>query len=1015
MAAIRVDTRALQAVAHGQGGHGGGRGAGGHDLRRPRGVEAVDREALRRELERTVRGEVRFDAGYRAIYSHDSSNYRQEPLGVVVPRDAEDVEAAVAACRAHGAPVLPRGCGTSLSGETCNVAVVLDTSRHMREIVEIDADRRVARVQPGVIRDQLSDRTEDRFRLTFAPDTATHAYATFGGMIGNNSCGVHSVMAGRTSDNVEELDVLLYDGTRLRVGATSEEEVDAVVRGGGRRGEIYGALRDLRDRYAEAIRERFPDIPRRVSGYNLDDLLPEKGFHVARALTGTEGTCATVLEATVRLVHSPPARTLLVLGYPDICSAGDHVPELMALGPTGLEAISQELVDDMRVKRQHLRDIPLLPDGHGWLLVEFGGETYAESDERAREAMEMLRTQPGTPSMSLFDDAEQERRMWEVREAGLGATAYVPNGPDRWPGWEDAAVPPGREGDYLRDFRKLLRRYGYTAALYGHFGQGCIHCRISFDLRSAEGVRDWRRFLDEAADLVVSYGGSLSGEHGDGQQRAELLPKMYGDELVRAFAEFKAIWDPEGRMNPHKVVDPYPIVSNLKLGSGYAPAQPTTHFSYPDDGGSVAHAALRCVGAGRCRDTATGTMCPSYMVTLDEKHTTRGRARILYEMLQGDTIADGFGSEAVHSALDLCLACKGCKGDCPVSVDMATYKAEFLSHHYRGRLRPRPAYSMGLIMLHARLAQHAPRLVNAAASAPVLGGLVKRLGGISAQRDLPPFAPETFVHWFRRRAQVNPEAPPVVLFPDTFNNFLHPEPMKATCEVLEAAGRRVIVPEQPLCCGRPLYDYGMLPTAKLFLRRLVRTLAPYVREGTQVVGVEPSCVAVFRDELPALMPHDEDAKRLAAQTLTLSEFLVDHAGGYRPPKLHRRAKVHVHCHHGAVMGSEAERKLLERMGLDFEILDSGCCGMAGSFGFESDHHEISLKIGERRLLPAVRAASADTLLIADGFSCKTQVEQATERRPLHIGQVIRMAMDHGRDGPPGNAPERHYPDVVTAS
>ncbi|HWB69481.1 MAG TPA: FAD-linked oxidase C-terminal domain-containing protein, partial [Solirubrobacterales bacterium] len=602
-----------------------------------------------------------------------------------------------------------------------------------------------------------------------------------------------------------------------------------------------------------------------------------------------------------------------------------------------------------------------------------------------------------------------------IRESGLGATSYVPGERDHWPGWEDAAVPPERLGEYMRRFRELLDDHGYRAALYGHFGDGCLHCRINFDLRSAGGVREWRRFLDGAADLVIEHGGSLSGEHGDGQQRAELLSKMYGPELVGAFEEMKRIWDPDNRMNPHKVVDPYPIVSNMKLGADYSPPELDTHFSFGEDGGSFAHAALRCVGAGKCRDTSKGTMCPSFMATKDEEHTTRGRARILYEMLEGQTVTDGWRSSEVKEALDLCLSCKGCKGDCPVSVDMATYKAEFLSHHYKRRPRERAAYSMGLIMFHARVAQLAPGLANALTRVPLLGAALKRAAGLSRDREVPPFARETFKSWYAARGSLNPEGEPVVLFPDTFNNFLHPEVTKATVAALEAAGFNAIVPEPPLCCGRPLYDYGMLDTAKRFWRRMLDVLAPHIREGIPVVGVEPSCVASFRDELPGLMPHDEDAKRLALQTLTLAELLQRHAPDWQAPRLPARAIVHGHCHQEAVMGMGAESELYERLGLDFEVLDSGCCGLAGSFGFEREHDEISRRIGEQRLMPAVREAEPSTLLIADGFSCKTQIETLTERRALHTAQVIELALRREREGTAaaglGPRPEDGLPDL----
>ena len=961
----------------------------GHETLVPAGADEVDVAALEAELRAAVRGEVAFDAGNRSAYAHDSSNYRQPPIGVVVPRDADDFVATVAACRAHGAPVLARGCGTALAGQSCNVAVVIDHSRHMRTIKEIDPERRIAVVEPGVVHDQLTNVTEERWNLTFGPDTSTHEYATFGGMVGNNSCGTHSVMAGRTADNIRELEVLTYDGLRMRVGPTPDDELARIVGEGGRRGEIYARMRDLRDRYADRIRERYPDIPRRVSGYNLDYLLPERGFDVARALVGSESTLVTVLEATLDLVYMPPARSLLVLGYEDIWHAADHVMEIRDEGAIALEAVDDTLIRDMKLMHTHEQDIALLPEGKGWLLVEFGAETRAEADELARKCMKRLAKEKDAPSMKLLDKQPNENRLWQVREGGLGATAFNRMEADHWEGWEDAAVHPEKLGAYLRDFRDLLDRFDYDTSLYGHFGDGCVHCRINFDLRSAGGITKWREFVGEAADLVVSYGGSLSGEHGDGQSRGELLPKMFGDELVQAFREFKSIWDPQNRMNPHKVVDPYPIVSNMKLGADYAPPEVETFFSYHEDSGKFAHAAMRCVGAGKCRDIESGTMCPSYMVTLDEQHSTRGRARILYEMLQGDVIKDGFRSPEVKEALDLCLSCKGCKGDCPVSVDMATYKAEFLAKHFKRRPRPRAAYSMGLIDVHARVASRMPRLANFIASR----GFVKRLGGIAPERPMPKFAEQTFKDWFAARACPNPHADPVVLFADTFNNYLHPQVARAATLVLEAAGYRVVVPDQPLCCGRPLYDYGMLPTARRYLERLLDGLRPWIREGVPVVGIEPSCVAVFRDELPAMLPYNQDATRLTMQTLTVAEFLDHYAPDWDPPRMEEKAIVHGHCHQEAVMGMAAEQRIYDRMGLDYELLDSGCCGLAGSWGFEEGHHDLSVKIGERRLLPRVRDCGESTLVLADGFSCKTQIEQLTGRRALHTAEVIALALD----------------------
>jgi FAD/FMN-containing dehydrogenase/Fe-S oxidoreductase len=946
---------------------------------------------LESDLHRSVRGEVRFDAGSRALYATDASNYRQVPIGVVFPRDAADAEATVAACRRHGAPLFGRGGGTSLAGQGCNTAVVLDFSRHMAGVIAVDPERRTARVLPGTVLDDLRAAAVPH-GLTFGPDPATHAWCTLGGMIGNNACGAHSLTTGRTADNVEALEILTYDGLRLTVGATSEEELARIVRAGGRRGEIYGRLRALRDRTADLVRDRFPPIPRRVSGFNLDELLPERGFHVARALTGSEGTCVTILEATVRLVPHPAARALLVLGYPDVFHAADHVLEVLAAGPIGLEGMDRFLVDN-EFTRQAYRDVlARLPEGGAWLLAEFGGDDPDEAEARARSLAEQLARTPGGPGILLAAHPREQARIWEVRESAVGTTSHDPRLGDAWPGWEDSAVPPARLAAYLRALKALLDRSGYGAALYGHFGEGCIHARINFDLRTPEGIRCYRAFLEEAADLVVAHGGSLSGEHGDGQARGELLTRMFGAELVDAFRDFKAIWDPGNRMNPGKVVDARPLDADLRLASPLA--EPATAFRYPDDGGRFSQAALRCVGVGKCRRDEGGVMCPSWRVTREEQHSTRGRARLLFEMLRGETIEDGWRSAEVREALDLCLSCKGCKSDCPAGVDMAMYKAEFLSHHYRGRRRPVQAWSLGLAPTWARLGAHAPGLVNAVTQSPRLAAILKRLGGLAPERALPALAPRTFRRWFITRKKDDRgdgDRKPVLLWPDTFTNHFHPEIGTAAVEVLEAAGFRVAIPREALCCGRPLYDFGLLDRARGQLRRILGALRTEIRAGIPVVGLEPSCAAVFRDELLQFFPEDDDARRLAAQTVTLAELLTRDAPGFTP-RLAGPALVHPHCHHHAVLGLAADRALLRGTGLDAHILDAGCCGMAGAFGFSRDHYGISLAIGERALLPAVRAAAPEALLLADGFSCRTQIEQATGRRPFHLAQALRRGL-----------------------
>jgi FAD/FMN-containing dehydrogenase/Fe-S oxidoreductase len=963
----------------------------------PTGITGPEIHELEAELSRAIDGEVRFDAGSRALYATDGSNYRQVPIGVVVPRTIDDVVATIRLARKFNAPILSRGGGTSLAGQCCNVAVVLDYSKYLHRVLQIDADAKLATVEPGCVLDDLRTAAQ-KYGLTYGPDPSTHTHCTLGGMLGNNSCGSHSLLsrnAGlglRTSDNTRELEILTYEGVRLRVGKTSPDELNAITSDSGARADIYRSLRALRDRYADEIRERYPKLPRRVSGYNLDELLPEHDFHVARAVVGSEATLVTILQATVHLVPWPPARSLLMLGYPEIFEACEHLMEILDFHPSALEGLDHLLYEWVKVRGDKPEAIKLLPAGRGYLMVEFGGETKAESDGKVRQCMEALKKSAHPPSMKLFDDPDEEELIWKVREGGLGSTAWVPGHADTWEGWEDSAVPPEHLSSYLREFKQLLDRYHYTTSLYGHFGQGCVHCRIPFDLYTSEGVATFRQFLNEAADLVVRHGGSLSGEHGDGQSKAELLPKMFGHELIQAFREFKAIWDPKNRMNPGKKVDPYPITSHLRLGPDYNPPQPRTHFAFPEDKHSFARAALRCVGVGECRREHNAVMCPSYKVTREEKHSTRGRARLLWEMLNGEVITDGWRSEEVKDALDLCLACKGCKGDCPVSVDMATYKAEFLSHYYEGRLRPRQAYAMGWIRRWASLASLAPRVANFFSQTPGLRDIAKFIAGVAPQRSLPPFATETFAAWFQRRARRTFSGPPVLLFADTFTNYFHPEIGKAATHVLEKAGFDVELPPTSLCCGRPLYDYGFLDEARRRLLDVLQRLAPQIEAETPIVVLEPSCLAVLRDEMLEMLPNNENAKRLAKQSFLLSEFLTRKFDGYQPPKVDRPAIMHAHCHHRSVMGFDAEEKLLKQMGIEVQVPEHSCCGMAGSFGFEpGDHYQLSMACGERHLLPAVRGAGDEMLLIADGFSCRTQIEQATGRRALHLAQVLALA------------------------
>jgi FAD/FMN-containing dehydrogenase/Fe-S oxidoreductase len=936
-------------------------------------------DELEKQLRQKIRGEVRFDPASKALYATDASNYRHIPIGLVIPLDEADVIATVELCHAFNAPLLSRGAGTSLAGQGCNAAVILDFSKYMNKMGPVDPVTRTVRVQPGIVLDRVREAAED-FALTYAPDPATHSRCTLGGMIGNNSCGVHALMGGKTVDNIHSLDLLLYDGTRMTVGATTEDELTAHIAAGGRTGEIYAELKRIRDAYADLVRARFPNIPRRVSGFNLDELLPENGFNVARSLVGSEGTCAVILGATLNLVQSPQFRTLVGVGFSDVFIAADHVPLVLTHKPIGLEGMDGLLLDSLRRKQKALEDLPLLPEGRGFLLVEFGGATQAESDERAAGLALSLQS---ITTARVYTKGEAAR-VWAIRESGLGATAFVPGIGTGWEGWEDAAVDPTQLGSYLRQIYALMQEYGYHSPMYGHFGQGCVHMRLSFDLETEQGILNFRQFMDRAADIAIAHGGSLSGEHGDGQARGALLPKMFGPELMDAFRAFKRIWDPTNRLNPNKLIDAHEPHEDLRLGVDYNPWQPKTHFAFAEDGGSLASAALRCVGVGACRKQDAGTMCPSFMATGEELHSTRGRAHLLWELMQGEVLPNQWKNKQVKESLDLCLACKACKSECPVSVDMATYKAEFLAHHYEGGHRPLSHYAFGRIDLWAHLASFAPGLVNAINNAPIIGKLIKSVLHIHPERTFPRFA-KPFTRE-PRSAQPTASAD-VFLWADTFNNYFHPSTMSAAYEVLTNAGFRVSLPTEHLCCGRPLYDFGMLDTARQYLLKVLDSLAPQIEACTPIVVLEPSCASVFRDELTNLLPHDPRAAKLSKQTFLLSEFLVKYAPDYQPPQLTKKLVVHGHCHHRATRSMTDEMKLLRATGAEVELLDSGCCGMAGPFGFEKDKFEISQKLGERVLLPAVRNNS-EAIIVSDGFSCCEQITQNTNAKPMHLAEVL---------------------------
>ncbi|MFJ8918120.1 FAD-binding and (Fe-S)-binding domain-containing protein [Streptomyces sp. NPDC102415] len=917
---------------------------------------------LTRALAQGIHGDVESDATARALTTMDASNYRRVPQAVVAPRDTADVAETLRICREHATPVVPRGGGTSIAGQATGTGVVLDLTRHMRGIIDLDPASRTAVVQPGVVLDDLRAAAAP-YGLTFGPDPSTHSRCTLGGMIGNNSCGSHSVAWGTTADNLRSLRVVRYGGGEtLHLGRGLPDAPPG--------------LHEFAADHLALLRTGFPELPRRISGYALDALLPEHGPDPARALCGSEGTLAVVTEATVRLVATPGARALAVLGYADEAAAAEAAPGLLPYGPLTVEGMAADLV----------REPAGLPRGAAWLFVETGGDTPAEAHAHATR---ILRAADALDSTVVTDPAAM-RTLWRIREDAAGTATRMPDGTEAWPGWEDCAVPPARLGPYLRDFRALLAEHGLNGTPYGHFGDGCIHVRIDFDLLTDAGVARFRRFSEDQADLVVAHGGSLSGEHGDGQARAELLPRMYGDEMVGLFTRFKDLWDPDGGLNPGILARPARLDENLRFA--VLPRRPVdVAFGYPHDGGDFSAAVRRCVGVAKCRTQKAGpdVMCPSFRATGEEAHSTRGRARLLHEMLAGEVITDGWRSTEVRDALDLCLSCKGCRTDCPVGVDMATYKAEFLHHHYKGRLRPAAHYAMGGLPRWLRLAAPFAGLLNALARVRPLAALAKRLGGIDPRRTLPVLARRTFRSWARTRRATG-AGPDVVLWPDTFTDHLSPEVGRAAVRVLEAAGRTPVLPRRGVCCGLTHVSTGRLDAARAVMRRTLDRLdhAP----GTPVVVLEPSCAATLRTDLPELLPDDPRAARLAASVRTLAQYLEEYAPDWTPPRLDRRIAGQTHCHQHAVLGDAAERRLREKAGLTGE-LSGGCCGLAGNFGFEKGHWDVSVACAEDQLLPSVRAAEPGTELLADGFSCRTQLDQLAGRRARHLAEVLAEGLD----------------------
>jgi len=951
--------------------------------------------------------DVQHSSTRRAAYSTDASLYRVVPQAVVFPRDVEELPAVLAVCRELGTPLTVRGAGTSVAGNAVGPGVVVDLSRHLGAVLDVDPQARTAVVQPGAVLSTLQ-RAAAPHGLRFGPDPSTQNRATLGGMIGNNACGSRALAYGRTADNVIALDLLCGNGERLALtaggvaGVPGVASVGAGARGGARSHEIAGPatspvlarLQELTRANLGLIRTELGRFTRQVSGYSLEHLLPEHGFDVPKMLVGTEGTCGIVLGATVRLVQAPAQTVLVALGYPDMATAGDAVPALLPFEPVALEGLDARIVQALRAQRG-AGSVPELPQGQGWLFLELGGDDLAELEFRAARVVAAA----GALEARVVTDPGQAALLWRIREDGAGLAGRSPAGKPAHAGWEDSAVPPERLGGYLREFDALMAQHGVTGMPYGHFGDGCLHVRIDFPLDAANGPSVFRAFLLDAAKLVVAHGGSMSGEHGDGRARSELLAQMYTPAALSLFADVKDAFDPDGVLNPGIIVRPAAVDADLRIPQA-RPIRAGLGLAYAHDGGDFTAAVHRCTGVGKCRadTTATGgVMCPSFLATRDERDSTRGRARVLQEMANGGLVSGGWRSPEVHQALDLCLSCKGCASDCPTGIDMAAYKAEVLHQTYRRRLRPASHYALGWLPRWARLASAVPRLVNATLGVRPLASVAKRLAGIDARRPLPEFAPRTFRQWFgENRSTATGPRGPVLLWVDTFTDHFSPQVGIAAVAVLEAAGFEVRIPDAKLCCGLTWISTGQLDAAKRILGRSVDALAPAVAAGIPVVGLEPSCTAVFRGDAPELLGPATAAgspvAQVSAGVLTLAELLARHAPDFTVPLDGVQAVAQPHCHQHAVLGWEADAALLKGSGASVSAV-GGCCGLAGNFGVERGHYDVSVAVAETALLPAVRAAGPGAVVLADGFSCRTQLEQLAGRPGTHLAELLAGRLD----------------------
>ncbi len=958
-------------------------------------IHASERGDIENALKRRVSGEVRFDPFSRVLYSTDASIYQMEPVGVVIPRNVDDVLAVIEVAKGNGVPVLPRAGGTSLAGQTVNHAIVTDFSKYLNQIIEVNQAEQWARVQPGIVLDDLN-RQLLPYGLMYAPDPTTSSRACVGGGVGNNSCGAHSVIYGKTLDHIKEVSVILSDGTQSHFKEVETRELEAKLSGVGLESEIYRGVRRLAQENITEIEARYPNIMRRVSGYNLDEFLTDSPFNLTKMVVGSEGTLCVITEIKINLVPRPTMTALGVVHFQDIFGASDAVQHILEHDPSSIEIMDSNVLERSRQSAGLASNMGFIEGNPGAVLVvEFYGESETELTAKTNELKEdMARRGHGYATVNMLDRAAQAS-VWAVRKNGLGLLMSMRGDAKPLPFVEDTAVDPDRMGDFVRKFDEIVRNHQTEAAYYGHASVGCLHIRPVVSLKSQEGVNKMVSIADEISDLVKEFGGSLSGEHGDGIVRGVWNEKMFGPEIYRLFQKLKGTFDPDGIMNPNKIIDCPPMDQNLRYGGDYqAPSLPTKlDFSIDTD---FAGAVEMCNGMGACRQHV-GTMCPSYVATRDEEHSTRGRANLLRAALSGKLPEGTMTSKRLWEAMDLCLECKGCKSECESGVDMAKLKYEFLDQYQRVNGVPlRNRVFANINRLSAWGSRTAP-FSNLAASNPIGKMVSQMLLGVHPQRKVPKFVRQTFASWFDARENPTAQAAnAVVLLNDTYMNYNYPEVGRAAVALLEAAGLKVVLSETK-CCGRPMISKGLLDDATANAVSNIDQLYAYAELGIPVIGCEPSCLLTFRDEYPQLV-RDERAKKVAENSFMIDEFLMklqeDGKLQLNMGKLEKKVLFQAHCHQKAEMGTATSMASLRLApGYQVELVNAGCCGMAGSFGYEKEHFDLSMKIGEEALFPAIRAKDEDWELAVMGVSCRQQVEDGTGRKARHLVEVLADALE----------------------